>query len=71
MKNGKKPKNENVKLHSSFSHALVSNSKYKYGSDSLTLDSGDYDLYLRVYYTANSVSTTVSGTVTITFKYPE
>ena len=40
-------------------------------SDSLTLDPGDYDLYLRVYYTANSVSTTVSGTVTITFKYPE
>ena len=40
-------------------------------SDSLTLDLGDYDLYLRVYYTANSVSTTVSGTVTITFKYPE
>ena len=40
-------------------------------SDSLTLNPGDYDLYLRVYYTANSVSTTVSGTVTITFKYPE
>ena len=40
-------------------------------SDSLTLDPGDYDLYLRVYYTANSVSTAVSGTVTITFKYPE
>jgi len=40
-------------------------------SDSLTLDPGDYDLYLKVYYTANSVSTTVSGTVTITFKYPE
>ena len=40
-------------------------------SDSLTLDPGDYDLYLRVYYTANSVSTTVSGAVTITFKYPE
>ena len=40
-------------------------------SDSLTLGPGDYDLYLRVYYTANSVSTTVSGTVTITFKYPE
>jgi len=40
-------------------------------SDSLTLDPGDYDLYLRVYYTANSVFTTVSGTVTITFKYPE
>ena len=71
MKNGKKPKNENVKLYSSFSHALVSNPKYKYGSDSLTLNPGDYDIYLRVYYTANSVSTTVSGTVTITFKYPE
>jgi type 1 fimbria pilin len=40
-------------------------------SDSLTLDSGNYDLYLKVYYTAKSVSSTVSGTATITFKYPE
>jgi hypothetical protein len=40
-------------------------------SDSLTLDSGDYDLYLKVYYTAKSVSSAVSGTATIAFKYPE
>ena len=40
-------------------------------SDSLTLDPGDYDLYLRVYYTAESVSSTVSGTATITFNYPD
>ncbi|MEM2536873.1 MAG: hypothetical protein QXK29_01850 [Candidatus Bathyarchaeia archaeon] len=40
-------------------------------SDSETLDSGSYDLYLKVYYTAKSVLSTVSGTATITLKYPE
>ena len=40
-------------------------------SESETFDAGDYDLYLRVYYTAKSVSSTVSGTATITLQYPE
>ncbi len=42
-----------------------------WSSDSETLDAGSYDLYLKVYYTAKSVSSTTSGTATITLKYPE
>jgi len=39
-------------------------------SGSVTLDAGSYDLYLKVSYTAKSVSSAVSGTATITLKYP-
>jgi len=42
-----------------------------YTSTSVTLGSGSYDLYLKVSYTAKSISSTVSGTATITLKYPE
>jgi len=40
-------------------------------SYSVTLDPGSYDLHLKVSYTAKSVSFAVSGTATITLKYPE
>jgi len=42
-----------------------------YTSTSVTLSSGSYDLYLKVSYTAKSISSTVSGTAVITLKYPE
>ena len=42
-----------------------------FSSYSITLDPGSYDLHLKVSYTAKSVSSNVSGTATITLKYPE
>ncbi len=38
-------------------------------SDSITLDAGDHDIYLKVSYKAKTVSSAVSGVATIALKY--
>lgn len=38
-------------------------------SHSITLGAGSYDIYLKVSYTAKTVSSAVSGTAAITLKY--
>jgi hypothetical protein len=39
-------------------------------TDSHTFGTGDYDLYVKVDYTAKSVTTSTSGTVVITLSWP-